>query len=206
MKRKYLLMLGILLMLVLTISCTLSGIRQQASDVEQTAQALRTDVSGIVSMGSSLINTARALETQHPGILETVKALGTKGAPAISTMKAVSTNNPGLVQTAQAMFENEIPTGEPPSDIPVFARHEAENYFASSQYIFYTTPNEYTHVLAFYKIEMLAAGWQYQDGESHEYANAALLKYDKDTRTARINMSHNPLNKTTVVVIDIDNP
>lgn len=203
MDRKKPIFLFILILISGTLACSITGIQQQAQSVEQTAQALRTEVGGIVTVGGSLLKTAQALGTQHPGVLETVKALATQGAPLLSTIQAVATYNPGLVQTAQAFINQEIPTGEPPSDIPIINRDQASNYFGSSQYIFYITPTGYTQVLDFYKSEMPNNGWQYLQSDSHEYANAAQLNFYKDTRVSTINMSLNPLNNTTVVIINI---
>jgi hypothetical protein len=195
--------LVILVIVVSTLACSISGVQQQAQSAEQTALALRTDVGGIIDAGSSLIQTAQALATEHPGILETVKAIATHGAPVLSTIQAVATYNPGLVQTAQAVINKEIPAGEPPIDIPIFNRDQVQNYFGSSQYIFYTSPTQYAQVLEFYTTEMPNEGWQYLQDDSHEYPNASQLNYFKDTRTATINLSLNPLNNTTVVVINI---
>src|SRR4030042_3683858 len=192
----------IILMLITTaLACSISGIRNKAQSVDQTAQALRTEVGGIGAAGSSLISTAQALETQHSGVLETAKAIPTQVAPVISTIQAVATNNPGLVQTAQSFIEQEIPTGEPPLDIPIYNREQAQNFFGSSQYIFYITGTEYTQILDFYMTEMPNNGWQYQEDASHQFTNAAQLIFSKDNRTTTINLSINPLNSTTVVVI-----
>ena len=201
MKQNQPLYLIILILISTSLACSISGISKQAQSVERTAQALRTEVSGIVTMGGSLINTAQALETQHPGVVETVKGLATQGAPMISTIQAVATDNPGLVQTAQTFVEQEIPTGEPPTDIPIYNPDQTDNFFGSSQYIFYISPTDYKQVLDFYKAQMPNNGWQYLEGDSHEYANAAQLNYYKDNRIATINLSANPLNNTTVVVI-----
>jgi len=192
-----------LILITTTLACSISGIGKQASSVEGTAQALKTQVGGIVTVGGSLLNTAQALYTQHPGVLETVKAFTTQGAPLLSTIQAVATDNPGLEQTAKAFVEQEIPTGEPPADIPIVNPELVENYYGSSQYIFYTSPLEYTQLLEFYKTEMPNNGWQYLESVSHEYANAAQLNYYKDNRIATINLSINPLNNTCVVVISI---
>ncbi|OGO60892.1 MAG: hypothetical protein A2032_07500 [Chloroflexi bacterium RBG_19FT_COMBO_49_13] len=191
----------ILALIAGTLACSISGARQQAQTIEQTAQALRTEVGGFITAGGSLLSTSQALETQHPGILGTARAFVTQAAPALSTIQAVATYNPGLVQTAQAAINQEIPTGDPPSDIPILNRDQAGNYFGSSQYIFYTSPTDYPQVLDFYKTEMPNNGWLYLQSDSHEYSNAAQLNYYKDTRTATINLSLNPLNDTTVVVI-----
>jgi len=188
-----------------TLACSISGIRQQIQTIEQTAQAVKTKVEGITTAGGSVINTAHAFETQHSGIIETVKALATQGVPIISTIQAVATYNPGLVQTAQAFINQEIPGGEPPPDIPIYNRDQVNNYFGSSQYIFYTSSSAYDQILDFYKTEMPNLGWQYLQSDSHEYANAAQLSYYKDTRTATINMSLNSLNNTSVIVINIVN-
>ncbi len=197
------LFLLILLLIATSLACSISGISKQARSVEQTAQALKTEIGGFATAGGSIITTAQALGTQHPGVLETAKGFATHGAPIISTIQAVATENPGLVQTAQAFIEQELPTGEPPSDIPIFDPNMAENYFGTSQYIFYISPTEYTQVLDFYKTQMLNNGWQYMESDSHEFTNAAQLNYSKDSRQATINLSNNPFNNTTVVIISI---
>jgi len=195
--------LVILTIMASTLACSISSVRQQAQTAVQTAITLRTEVGGIINAGSSFIETAQAIATEHPGVLETAKAITTQGASVISTIQAAATYNPGLVQTAQAFIGQEIPTGEPPSDIPMINQDQVHNYFGSSQYIFYTSPTQYSQVLEFYKTEMPINGWKFLPNDSHEYANAAQLNYFKDTRTATINLSLNPLNNTSVVVIDI---
>jgi hypothetical protein len=192
-----------LLLIAATLACSIPGIAQQGQRVEQTVQSVSTEVGGIITSGGSFIKTAEALGTQVPGVLETVKAVGTQSVPLISTIQAVGTYNPGLVQTAQAFINQGIPTGEPPSDIPIKNRDQAGNYFGSSQYIFYTSPVTYDQVLDFYKTEMPKNSWQYNQSDSHEYANAAQLNYSKDNRIATVDLSINPLNNTSVVVINI---
>jgi hypothetical protein len=203
MNQGKLIYLVILLLIATTLACSISGISGKPQSVKQTSQALRTEVGGLVTAGGSLINTAQALETQHPDVLGTVQAFTTQGAPLISTIQAVTTDNPGLVETAQAFVNQQIPTGEPPADVPIYNREQAGSYFGSSQYIFYISPTEYTQVLDFYKTQMPNNGWQYMESDSHEYANAAQLTYSKDTRKATVNLSTNPLNNTTVVIINI---
>ena len=192
-----------LLVVASTLACGISGIGNQSSSLQETAQALKTDVGGFVTAGGSLLTTAQAIVTQRPGILETVQAFTTQGAPLLSTIQAVVTDNPGMAQTAQALIQQEIPTGEAPTDIPIVTSAQVENYFGSSQYIFYTTPLPYAQLLEFYKTEMPNNGWQYLESTSNEYANAAQLNYYKDNRIATINLSANPLNNTSVVVISI---
>jgi len=195
--------LVILILMVSTLACSISGIRQRAQTAVQTAVSLKTEIGGVVNAGSSLIKTAQAIATNHPGVLETAKAIVTQGAPVISTIQAVATYNPGLVQTAHAIIGQEIPTGEPPTDIPIINRDQVYNFFGSSQYIFYTSPTQYPTVLDFYKTVMPNNGWQYLQNDSHEFTNAAQLNYFKDNRIATVNLSLNPLNNTTVVVINI---
>ncbi len=206
MDGKKIIFLIILILTVSTIACSISNVQQQAQTAVQTAINLRTEVGGVVNTGSSLIKTAQAIATEHPGVLETAKAIATQGAPVISTIQAVATYNPGLVQTAQAIIQQEIPTGEPPTDVPILDRDQVYNYFGSSQYIFYTSSIQYSQVLEFYKIEMPNNGWQFLENDSHGYANAAQLNYFKDARTATVNLSLNPLNNTSVVVINFVTP
>ena len=202
MKHKKRIFIIMLCLISTSMACTIFGIPIQVQSVNQTAQALRTEVGSIVTAGSSLVNTAQALQTQHPGVLETAKAITTQAAPVVSTIQAVATNNPGLVQTAQTFLEQELPSGEPPEDIPVYNREQAQNFFGSSQYIFYITQTEYAEILDFYKTQMPDYGWQFLEGSSREYANAAQLNYSKDNRVSTINLSINPLNNTTVIVIN----
>jgi hypothetical protein len=193
----------VLLLILSSLACSLTAARQQVQTAAETASSVKTQVSGVVNEGSSLINTAQALATERPGILETAQAIATKGAPVISTIQAVTTNSPGLVGTAQTFLGEQLPSGEPPTDIPILAQDQVYNYFGSSQYVFYTTPTQYTEVLAFYQTQMPANGWEIDQTESHEYANAAELVYMKGTRSVTINLSLNPLNNTSVVVISI---
>jgi hypothetical protein len=203
MNHKSFIYIAILALLATTLACSISGIGQKATTAKQTANAIETDVGGVVAAGGSIINTAEAIGTQHPGIVETVKSVATQGAPLLSTIEGVATNNPGLVQTAQALIQKEIPTGEPPSDIPVMNRDQLNDFLGSSQYIFYTSPNKYADVLKFYQTEMPNNDWQLNQNKSHDFSNAAQLVYEKGNRTATVNLSLNPLNNTTVVVIDV---
>jgi hypothetical protein len=205
MVRKKPIYLVVLLLIMGSLACSLSSTRQQVQTAAQTASSVKTQIGGLVNAGSSLINTAQALATEHPSILETVQTIATQGVPVISTIQAVATNNPGLVQTAQAIIAEELPTGEPPADVPILAQDQVYNYFGSSQYIFYTSPTQYPQMLAFYQSQMPISGWILDQAESQEYANAAKLVYTKDIRTATINLSLNPLNHTSVIVISISN-
>jgi hypothetical protein len=157
----------------------------------------------IVDKGNSLIETAQALETQHPGVLATVKSVGTQAAPILNALEAAATDNPGLIQTAKAAIQGKIPSGEPPSDIPLLDHQQMQDYFGSSQYIFYTSASTFEYVLDFYQTAMLANGWQYIEDQSHQYPNAAQLIYQQDDRRVTINLSLNPLNNTTSIVINI---
>jgi hypothetical protein len=202
MKRKEF-FLVVLLLITSTLACSLSATRQQVQSVAETASSVKTQVGGVVNAGSSLINTAQALTTERPGILETAQTMATQGAPLLSTIQAVATNSPGLVGTAQSYLVEQLPSGEPPTDIPILTQDQVYNYFGSSQYIFYTTPTQYAEVLGFYKSEMESDGWELDQNETHEYANAAELTYIKGSRVATINLSLNPLNNTSVIAISL---
>jgi len=202
MKRKEF-FLVVLLLIFSSLACSLSATRQQVQSAAETASSVKTQVGGVVNAGSSLINTAQALTTERPGILETAQSMATQGAPLLSTIQAVATNSPGLVGTAQNFLVEQLPSGEPPTDIPILAQDQVYNYFGSSQYIFYTTPTQYTEVLGFYQSQMESNDWELDQTESHEYANAAELVYLKGSRTATINLSLNPLNNTSVIAISL---
>jgi hypothetical protein len=202
MKRKEF-YLVILLLVLSSLACSLSATSHQVQSVAETASSVKTQVGGVVNAGSSLINTAQALTTERPGILETAQNMATQGAPLLSTIQAVATNSPGLVGTAQSFLVEQLPSGEPPTDIPILAQDQVYNYFGSSQYIFYTTPTQYAEVLGFYQTQMESNDWELDQTETHEYANAAELVYLKGSRTATINLSLNPLNNTSVIAISL---
>jgi hypothetical protein len=191
------------LLILSSLACSLSATRQQVQSAAETASSVKTQVGGVVNAGSSLINTAQALTTERPGILETAQNMATQGAPLLSTIQAVATNSPGLVGTAQSFLVEQLPSGEPPTDIPILAQDQVYNYFGSSQYIFYTTPTQYAEVLDFYQTQMESNDWELDQTETHEYANAAELVYLKGSRTATINLSLNPLNNTSVIAISL---
>ncbi|NJD60405.1 MAG: hypothetical protein FIA98_13510 [Anaerolineae bacterium] len=193
----------ILLVMTVSIACSLPGIIQKASSAKQTASALKTEVGGVISFGSSIIETAQALETQHPGVLATVKAIGTQSAPLLRALESAATDHPNLVQTAQAAIQQEVPSGEPPSDIPLLEHQQMANYFGSSQYIFYTSSSAYSYVLDFYQSGMANNGWQYIKDESHLYPNATQLVFEKGDRRATINLSLNTMNNTSTIIINI---
>ena len=196
-------LLLILLLTATTLACVLSGIRQQVSSAQQTASALKTKVSGAITAGAAIVNTAQGYGTEYARIRQTVEVWTTKGASILSTIQGVATLSPGLVQTAQSFVGNEIPTGEPPADIPLLDPEQMKSFYGSSQYIFYITSMDYIQVLSIYQTGMPHEGWQYLSDDSHEYAQAAQLSYYKDTRTAVIDISLNSLNNTTVVIINI---
>ncbi|HEX9089834.1 MAG TPA: hypothetical protein VF831_00005, partial [Anaerolineales bacterium] len=193
----------ILLFTATTLGCSLTSIRQQVSSAQQTTNSLKTKVSGAITAGGAVVDTAQGYETEYAHIRRTVEAWATQGASLLSKIQGVGTYSPGLVQTAQSFVENEIPTGEPPSDIPLLEPGKMESYYGSSQYIFYITSMDYIQVLGIYQTSMPHEGWQYLSDNSHEYARAAQLSYYKDTRTVIIDISVNSLNDTTVVIINI---
>ncbi|MGE5123100.1 MAG: hypothetical protein ACM3H7_01160 [Acidobacteriaceae bacterium] len=184
-------------------ACSISGIGQGIKSAEQTSRGVRTKISGAVTVGSSIIENAQTFEAQSRAVIATVKAVTTQEAPIISTGEAAATQFPQYIQTVQAIFKDEIPSGEPPSDIPLQDMAQMEDFFASSQYIFYITPVKYAQVLSFYRIGMADNGWEYQQDESSEYAQATQMIFYKDSRTAVVNLSYNTLNNTTVVIITI---
>jgi len=192
-----------MLLIATTLACSLSTIRQQVSSAQQTANSLKTKVSGAITAGGAIVDTAQGYGTEYARIRQTVEVWATKGASLLSTIQGVATLSPGLVQTAQSFIESEIPTGEPPSDIPLLDPGQMESFYGSSQYIFYITSMDYIQVLGIYQTSMPHEGWQYLSDNSHEYAQAAQLSYYKDTRTAVVDISLNSLNNTTVVIINI---
>jgi hypothetical protein len=203
MGRRAKIIIFIITLLFSSVACSVLNIGKQAHSAEQTALAVKTQVGGVIDTSSSLLKTAQAFVNSQPELLETARALTTQLAPLASTVVAVDRDHPGLIQTSQAAIRREIPTGEPPSDIPVLDSDQVYNFFGTSQYIFYTTPVLYPQVLEFYRTQMPENGWQYMDNKSHEYANAAELIYAKEARLATLNLSSNPLNQTSVVVIAI---
>jgi len=194
------------MIILTTLAC--SSFFGVSKDVEQglgTARAVVTQARGLATQAGPFLQTAQAFATQNPGILETVQAFATQNAPLVSTLQSVATANPGLVQTVQAVISQNLPSGPAPEDIPVIDQSQTENFYGSEQLLTYYTPLTFQEVLTFYKVEMSAFGWEADASASREFSSAVSLVYHRLDRTATVNMTVNPANQYTFVIITIQN-
>jgi len=192
-------------LLLLTLACrTISGIGEQVEDVKGTAQSVATQAVGIVTQGAPLVATLKAASTQLPDLDETVQAFTTENPEIIETLQAFSTQNPSLVQTVQAVATQGFHLGEAPEDIPLPAENEIRTFFASEDFISFSTSADYQSVIDFYKQNMPLAGWESDQGPSFELGPTALLTFQKPDKTAVISITNNTENNSTVVLIYIN--
>lgn len=166
---------------------------KQGLNMVETAQAMITQVGG-----SETLKTARAIATEvgESGLIETAQAVATQEGPGlIQTARAVATQKgPELEETARSIM------GEPPEDIPIL-ESEKEDYLAGEFLISYVVPVSFDEVVDFYQREMPAEGWVEEQRSSMESESVAAFTYQKDSRSAAITISVNPINRRTTVVI-----
>ena len=220
MTRKTFYIICLIIMVLLSLSCTLlnslgnqvagakATVQSVATSVQegqkwvQTAQTVATEVGN-----SAFIETAQVVATQigDSKFMQTAQAFVTQEAPGLlETAQAVITKQgPYVIETAKALA-TQIPSnsGQAPSDIPIIQGNK-EDLFTSKETVTYTTPVEYAKVLDFYKTEMLANGWLKREEGTVETGNVSVLYYEKPGQIATITISKNPANDKTVVLIYI---
>lgn len=203
------------LLVIAGLACNLfSKIGQTAQDV----QSLTTDI----GKGKQLISTVQPFITQIEGLnlLETLQSFTGKDVPgALETMQAVATvQGSGMVETLQAFASEQAPAmketgqalatqlspGEVPADIPV-VEGDKTDFYSSQEVVSYETGLDFQSVLDFYKQEMPIKGWTPSEQDSTEMENLAILLYEKPDRKATLNVTVNPLNQNTIVLITISN-
>jgi hypothetical protein len=151
-------------------------------------------------------------------LLETFEAYSKKEIPgAMETMQSIATvQGPGMVETLQAFASEQAPAmketgqaiatqiapGEVPADIPV-VEGEKDSFYSSQELVSYETVLDYQSVLNFYMNEMPSKSWSWNEKGSSEMENLAVLIYEKTDRKAVINLTVNPLNKKTIILITI---
>jgi len=192
------------------------GTQVGGSGLIETAQALATDVGDseflktaqayATEQGPALLQTVEGFATeQGPRLIETARAFATQEVPGyLETAQAFATEQgPGYIETAQA-FATQVASnlGEAPADIP-HVEGERNQFYAIQNLVFYLTPLPYPDVVAFYKEQMPANGWEIEEQGTLEAENASVLMYEKDNRKASIALSINPADNHTVVLITI---
>ncbi|HEX9616632.1 MAG TPA: hypothetical protein VGA03_04400 [Anaerolineales bacterium] len=208
--------LGMLLVAV-TVACNLfTGISEDVRGARDTAEAIATQARGLGDQAQGLatalgggLETIQAFATEEaPGVLETGRALLTEAAEPglLETAQAkITEDGSGMLATLEAIATQGFSTSEGPEDIPVVAEAYVSDFFASEVIVSYLSSLDYPSVLAFYKQEMPDNGWTEVAEESLETENAAVLKYEKDNRTATITLSGNAQDQQTAVQILVGN-
>jgi hypothetical protein len=166
-----------------------------------TVQPVITQIEGL-----KLIETLQSFtKNEVPGALETMKAVATvQGVGMVETLQAYATSNaPSLKETGQAMA-TQLSPGEVPEDIPV-VEGDKVNFYSSAEIVSYETALDFQTVLDFYKQEMAAKGWTLVEKDATEMGDLAILPFDKPTRRNTTNLTVNPINHNTIVLITISN-
>lgn len=208
----------ILLLLLASLACNLvsqidqarENVQSIATEVQQGRDFLATSRAIATAVGGSgLVQTAQAMATEFEdsGFLETAQAYATEQGPAlIATAQALATEQgPGFRETAQALATRAaLALEKAPEDIPV-VEGERQNIIASSQLVSYFTPLGLQQVVDFYRTQMPVNGWAASEQGTVVTENTATLNYTKDDRFALVNLTVNPLDNQTIVVITIQN-
>lgn len=93
--------------------------------------------------------------------------------------------------------------GGTPQDIPVMTDAKDQSSFGNMST--YTTPSTFDDVVAFYKKEMTANGWQEKEGGMSS-DGFTMLSYAKDKRTAQVTITADKDKNVTSVMITINEP
>ena len=182
------------------IACNfVTGLSQDLDVAKNTAQAAVTQLQELATEAGSL-----ATAVEESGALKTAQALATEeGGKVIGTFEAMATQaqENGFLETAQAFATEGLSMGSAPPDIPVVDDKEIKGFFGSNGVVSYLTSMDFESVLVFYKDEMPKNDWgAIQDG-TVESEGAAVLKFEKEDRTASVTLSVNPLDQSTLVMI-----
>lgn len=196
--------IGLLIIMVLTaLGCsTVTGIAEDAVNVKNTAQSAATQVGALVTNASGFATTVG-----ESGILKTAEAFATEQGPALQqTAQAFGTQvaGSGLLETAQVAATQGLDLGNAPDDIPVVPEDQVSNFFGSVDLVTYNTSMDIEAMIDFYKTEMIAEGWTALPEMTDEAARPAVLFFTKPERTARVTLTRNPLDETTIVFILIE--
>lgn len=204
--------LGTLLVAV-TVACNLltnisedvQGARDTAEAIATQARGLGDQAQGFATAFDSSIETLQAFATEEaPGVLETGRALLTEAAERglLETGQArLTQDGSSLLATIEAVATQGLSTSEGPEDIPIVDRAYVSDFFASDFVVSYFASLDYPTMLAFYKQEMPANGWQAVADGTIESENAAVLRYVKDDRSATITLSGAQSQRTAVQVL-----
>jgi predicted small secreted protein len=189
--------LVLLMLLLASLACNTimgGGTRNEAEDAQATADAALTEAAEEFGDPQA---TADALAT------EAAEEFGDFATPEDEPEGEATEEDP--VEEAPTEESGEIPgSGEGPEDIPVFDGNN-QNFFATADVVTYTTDAPYADVVAFYRAEMEANGWTYNETLSTEFGEIAALTYEKDGRTATLSILTDTTNGGTLVAVNIQN-
>lgn len=166
---------------------------------------LETAGSVISEEGPRLASTAESFATQNPGLLKTAAALVEEhGGALLGTAQALATERPELLETAKAY----LPGGERSDalpDIPMPSSYPVEILYTSRDALSFSAGADFADIVEFYKVEMLASGWDLDQQGSFEGQNLSSLKYIRPDRFASVTISSSAALERTLVVIYIEN-
>jgi hypothetical protein len=206
------------LLIAVTVACNIfTGISEDVRGARETAQAIATQArglgdqaEGIATAFDSGIETLQAFATEEaPEVLGTGQALLTEAAERglFETAQArITEDGSQLLETLEAVATQGFSTSNGPEDIPVVERASITNFYATDSFVSYLSSQDYPSVLAFYQQEMPENGWTEVTEGTLETENAAVLRYEKEGRTANVALSGTGQNGQTAVQILIGNP
>lgn len=178
------------LLLLLSLACsTFTGVADRASGAKETVSSVVTEAVELATQGAPLLETAEAFVTDAPSLQDTVEA--------------VITENPEVVETVQAIATEGLDMGEAPDDIPVVDESTIQNFYGSDALVSYTTSQDFDSVVAFYKDEMPANGWEADPAMSFEIKNTATMTWNQVDQQAIVIVTVNLVDNSTVVAITI---
>jgi hypothetical protein len=218
-KRRFRILWILAILAGLSLACeSLSAISKDYTQARGTAGAIATQADQIITQAKGIatqigegqaIETARALATQQgPQILASGQAFATQAAEGgyLQTVEALITQGSSeLIPTFQAVATQYLFPAAPPEDIPIIPIGEVTNLFTNQSTVSYFVRLDLPLVVEFYQNTMPEQGWTDVSDQNEIIESSVLLKFFKPDRVATVSLTANPIDKQTIVLINIRN-
>jgi len=191
--------IGFFVLLFGATACACLGSGVGLGGAQATVNAALTQGSSLSGTAASAGNSAAATaNAQATSAIATANAAGGGSTGAATATTASGGSSAGATATTGTTGGGS--TGGAPSDIPVIEGTNT-NLVITPQSVSYETKTDLATVVSFYKTDMPKNGWTADATTTIESANATILGFKKDSRTAVVTLGKDPSTGDTVVAI-----
>ena len=199
MKEKFKWVLRIVFILFIVSACNLFSIGMDkvdevVSDIENLSDQISVD-----DIVEDIETVATDLPTEFENMEGEIDALLTEIPSELEDIGDIE--NLGDLGDIQNLIEDDLLSGETPTDIPIL-EDPKDILVESDAFISFVTTQDYESVIDFYNDQMPINGWvQIENNILNE--NSFLSIYKKDNRETTITINLNPIDNNTAVMIFI---